>query len=572
MTTAPLPPGPCPVLLALDADADALARTGDELRRRYGSDYRVECERSATAALARLEALREAHEDVALVLADQWLADLTGGEVLARVHDLHPRAKRALLIEWGAWGERATADVILHEMAVGHIDYYVLKPWRSPDEQFHRTVAEFLHEWTRSSDGLREVTVVTPRRSRRGHELRDLLTRNGVPHAFLARESAAGKRLLARVRHEQTERPIVALHDGRVLVDPSNAEIARAYGVSTQLDEDSDFDVVVVGAGPGGLAAAVYAASEGLSTLMVERESIGGQAGSSSLIRNYLGFPRGVSGAELAQRAYQQAWTFGARLLIMHEARELRPGAGRHLLVLDDGTQITARAVVLATGVSYRRLAAPGLEELEGTGVFYGASVAEAHAMEGRDVFVVGGGNSAGQAAVHLHPHARRVTLLVRGETLAESMSQYLCDMIEAGSNVDVRFGTEVAGGAGDGRLETLGLRDRHSGEVVDVPADALFVLIGGHPRTGWLPTAIARDRWGYVETGPATAAPREQRWVLDRKPQPYETTVPRIFAVGDVRSHAVRRVASAVGEGSVVIHQVHDCLRTDQGAVATVA
>jgi thioredoxin reductase (NADPH) len=327
--------------------------------------------------------------------------------------------------------------------------------------------------------------------------------------------------------------------------------------VTTEVEEERDFDVVVVGAGPGGLAAAVYASSEGLRTLVIERESIGGQAGSSSLIRNYLGFSRGVTGAELAQRAYQQAWIFGTRFVLMREATQLTCEPGRHVIQVSDGAEVSARALVLATGVSYRRLAAPGLEELTGNGVYYGASVAEASGLTGEDVYVVGGGNSAGQAAMHLAKFARRVTMIVRGPSLKATMSRYLLDVIEAAGNVELVTSTQVAAAAGEGRLERITLSGPDG--QTEVPAAALFVLIGARPHTDWLPAGIERDPRGYLETGPKVHP--YDRWPLARPPQPYETSVPGVFAIGDARNDSVKRVASAVGEGSVVIQQVHQHL-----------
>jgi thioredoxin reductase (NADPH) len=368
---------------------------------------------------------------------------------------------------------------------------------------------------------------------------------------------------------EATGVPVVAMLDGRMLVDPSNTELAGAYGVSTELEGSCDFDVVVVGAGPGGLAAAVYAASEGLRTLVIEREAIGGQAGSSSLIRNYLGFSRGVSGVELAQRAYQQAWIFGTRFLLMREAVSLRREGARTVIGVSGGIEVTARATVMAMGVSYRRLAAPGLEALTGSGVYYGAAVAEASGLAGEEVYIVGGGNSAGQAALHLGRFAGRVQMVVRTESLTATMSHYLIEQIEAASNIEVLTCTEVARGAGEGRLERLTLRSLHpteSGETWEVPARALFVLIGALPRTAWLPAAIERDERGYIATGPQVHP--YDRWPLARPPQAYETSMPGVFAVGDVRNQSAKRVASAVGEGSVVIGQVHQHLE-ESGPVA---
>jgi thioredoxin reductase (NADPH) len=339
--------------------------------------------------------------------------------------------------------------------------------------------------------------------------------------------------------------------NGRVLVDPTPGELARACGIDTSVPAGAEFDVVVIGAGPGGLAAAVYATSEGLSTLVVERESVGGQAGSSSLIRNYLGFARGISGGDLAARAHQQAWIFGTRFLRMREAVELRPGTGGpHTVVISDGSEVKAHAVVLATGVTYRRLALSELDALTGAGVFYGASSWEAAALEGEDVYIVGAGNSAGQAAVHLAKYARSVTLLCRGGSLSATMSQYLRDQILSTANVAVRLRHEVIGGRGDGRLESLDIRNNETGEAVTVPAAALFILAGAEPRTAWLPPAVERDEAGYVVTGESAA-------------RSLETSVPGVFAVGDVRSGAPKRVAAAVGEGSVAVAQVHGYLTT---------
>ena len=551
-------PSDTPTLLAVDDDPPALERIDRELTRRYAGDYDVVCEPSATAALATLERLHADGGDLALVLADQWMPELTGSELLARARQLHPHAKRGLLIEWGAWGDRATADAVLRAMGIGDIDYYVLKPWWSPDEQFHRTISEFLYEWARAAPvSAREVEIVGEPWAQRSHELRSLLARNGVPHVFHASDSPEGRERLAACGQAGAAAPVAIMLGGQVLVDPSNAELAAAFGVATSLGGKHDFDAVVVGAGPAGLAAAVYASSEGLDTLVIEREAIGGQAGSSSLIRNYLGFSRGVSGAELAQRAYQQAWVFGTDFVLMRDATALRAEGERLAIALSDGSEVTARTVVLATGVSYRRLDRPSLDELTGAGVFYGASTSEAQALTGKRAYVVGGGNSAGQAAMHLSRYAERVTILIRGDTLAKSMSQYLRDTIDAAPNVDLRTGVEVADGAGDGRLAELTLRDVRSGETERVAADGLFVLIGAHPHTEWLPEAIERDTRGFVLTGPDVSA----AWPLERAPLMLETSLPGVFAAGDVRHRSVKRVASAVGQGAAAIQQVHEYL-----------
>ncbi|MEZ5075967.1 MAG: FAD-dependent oxidoreductase [Solirubrobacterales bacterium] len=555
-----------PVLLVVDRDQAALTRAEEQLARRYGGDYTVRSERSAAAALAALEALREDGVPVALVLADQWLEGMTGAELLTRVKALHPSAKRGLLIEWGGWGDADTAEAIFEAMALGRIDYYVLKPERSPDELFHRTIADFLFEWARAETSVQgEIEMVADPGSPRIHRLHDVLGRNGVPYVCHRPDSDPGRELLAAAGREDASLPVARVRNGEILVDPTNRDLAAAFGVATELGEDRVFDVAIVGAGPAGLAAAVYASSEGMRALVVEREAIGGQAGSSSRIRNYLGFSRGVSGAELAQRAYQQAWVFGTSFLLMREVTELIPGERAHRLVINGGDEVEARAVVLASGVSYRRLEIPALAALEGSGVFYGASAAEAKALAGKRAFVVGGGNSAGQAAMHLGRYAERVTIVVRGASLAASMSSYLRDEIAAADNIDVMLETEVVDGVGDGQLQALTLRDRTTGESETAPADALFLLIGARPGTGWLPDAVERDDWGYVMCGrdvsAGPGAAQRQRLML-------ETSLPRLFAVGDVRHGAVKRVASAVGEGSVVIQQVHQCLEAEEAAL----
>jgi thioredoxin reductase (NADPH) len=553
-----------PALVAVDDDPAALARIADELRRRYAADYEVVCATSAREAQEALEEIGRRGGDVAIVLAAQWLPDVTGDELLARAHRLYPRAKRGLLVDFGAWGDRATADAILRAMTHGHIDYYVLRPWRSCDELFHRTITEFLHEWSRTETSTpKEVVVVGDAWEPRANEITTLLGRNGVPTLFRAADSPEGTALLARAGRDRSDGPVVFLLDGSVLVRPTNVELARAYGVTTELDADHEVDVAVVGAGPAGLSAAVAAASEGLSTLVVERESIGGQAGSSSMIRNYPGFSRGIGGAELAQRAYQQAWVFGARFVLMREIVELSRHGDQHTVMLSDGSSARARAVVLATGVSYRRLGIPTLEELVGAGVFYGGSISELHALAGEEVYVVGGGNSAGQAALNLARYADRVTIVVRGASLEESMSQYLLAEIAAKQNVRVLTRTELVDGGGDGRLEWVALRDLQRDETGETPAAAVFVLVGAAPRSDWLPDTIARDRWGFVLTGADIRADEaaDARWLLRRDPLPYETTDPGVFAVGDIRHGSVKRVASAVGEASVAIRQVHDYL-----------
>jgi len=531
-----------PLIFAVDEDADALARITGELQR-YARDYEVICGPSTAAALAQLEALHADGKAVAIVLAARGSQELKGEELLERVHDLHPHAKRALLIPWGGWADAETADAIRTAIAVGHIDYYALQPFGSPDEIFHRLITEFLEDWRRQNmPGRRELTVVADPWSPRGYALRNLLARNGVPHAFHTPDSAEGVEFLRLCNLPGADAPVVVLPDGSSLVDPRPEELAeRGTRMQTELDHPDPFDVVIVGAGPAGLAAAVYASSEGLDTLVVERDTIGGQAGSSTRIRNYAGFSRGLRGSELAQRAYQQAWVFGSTFLYPREVDSIEFD-DVHRLSINGVGEVQARAVILAMGVSYRRLDVPALEPLEGAGVFYGSSPSEARQYAGRSVYIVGGANSAGQAAVHLSRYAESVTLTCRS-SLEKSMSRYLIDEIESRANINVLQGAAVVGASGEGRLETLTL-DTPEGEMT-VPADALYILIGAEPRVEWLHDINCEER-GFVVTDPS-----------------YETSVPGVFAIGDVRAGSVKRVASAVGEGSVVVQHVHRYLQT---------
>lgn len=547
-----------PVILAVDDDPDVIELIGRELEDRYGRAYRIVTARAVSTALAQLTSLHANGERVALVLSDQWLPDGTGCDLLAQARELCPHARRLLLITWGEWTVDATAQPLRRAIALGQIDYYALKPWRTADELFHRTITEFLHEWVGTDASLsRELTIVADAASARASELRSLLTRNRVPFIFHPSTSPEGEEVLQEAREPAGTAPVVVQRNGRVLVDPTNVEIANAYGATTHLLGSREFDVTVVGAGPSGLAAAVYASSEGLRTLVIERESIGGQAGSSSRIRNYLGFQRGITGADLAQRAQQQAWVFGTNFVQMCQALTIRTDGDRLYVSCSNGMEVPTGVVVLAMGVSYQRLSIPALEDLTGVGVFYGASPSEAERFTGREVFVVGGGNSAGQAAVHLAKHAKQVTILVRRGTLAETMSRYLIDEIEGQANINVRYRTEIVDGASNGELESLTLTNSATGETQTVPADAVFVLIGARPHTDWLPAEIERDRFGFVVTGTASSD-----WTLERLPFMFESSMPGVFAVGDVRSGSVKRVASAAGEGSVAIQQVHQYLQ----------
>src|SRR5215468_10611234 len=479
-----------------------------------------------------------------------------GTQLLARVRQFFPTARRGLLV---TWRDMAAPAPFLEAAALGWLEFYLMKPTWSPDEQFHRVITGSLEEWWREQGGRSErvmVTVIGDEPSARVHELRDVLARGNVAFRFHPRDSPEGRAALRRLGVSEPAGPVVSLDTGAVLVNPTNAQVAEALGLEVR-PAGQVYDVVIVGAGPAGLAAAVYAASEGLRTALLEREAFGGQAGTSSRIRNYLGFPDGVSGGELAQRAYQQAWVFGTGFVYGNPATSLAKDQDLLIVGLQDGSQAQARTVVIATGVSYRRLRVPELEALAGAGVFYGAGTIEAQAVAGKAAFVVGGGNSAGQAALHLAKYARQVTILIRSQSLAASMSDYLIRQIDAAPNVDVRYRCEVAGGGGSGHLDQLLLRDRDSGNTDLVPAAGLFVLIGAQPFTGWLPEAIECDQWGFICTGPDTS----RQWPLPRAPLQLETSMPGVFAAGDARHGSVKRVASAVGDGSIAIRLVHEYL-----------
>jgi thioredoxin reductase (NADPH) len=551
-----------PVLVAVDEDAGALSDVERELRDRYARHYRVICMRSSREARACFEELAAAGEEVALVLAGQWLAGMTGSELLDEARRLHPHSKRGLLIAWGGWGDRATGEAIFDSIARGRIDHYVLRPSASPDELFHHAISGLLLEWAEAQRASPyTIQVVGESWSGRAYELRDLLARCAIPHSFCLADSNDGRALVAEAG-EGARLPIVAFPDGTVLADPTNAEIAKASG-SAISPERMDFDLVVVGAGPAGLSAAVYGASEGFSTLVVDEAGLGGQATSSSLIRNYLGFPRGVSGRRLAQQAYEQAWVFGANFAFFQRATELRREHDGLFVTLSDSGPVRARAVLVATGASYRRLGVPALEALNGAGVFYGGPASEAPAMAGRDVYVLGGANSAGQAALYLARYARRVTLVTRAPSLGAGMSHYLVRQVEATPKLQVRLQTEIVDGGGDGWLERLVLRDRAAGTEETVAADGLFLLIGARPHTDWLPPEVDRDAQGFVLTG--TDLREGRAWPLERSPFLLETGMPRVFAAGDVRHGSVKRVASAVGEGSAAIQLLHGLFAADR-------
>jgi thioredoxin reductase (NADPH) len=546
-----------PALVAVDDDGARLDAVRRELEERYGRHYRVVCLHSPDEARACLRELAASGTDVALVLAAQRMDGAGATQLLDDVRRTHPHARRALVIEWGEWGQTPTGEAIFDGIAHGRLDHFVIRPMASPDELFHQSISTMLLEWTEEQRSAPyTVRVVGESWSGRAYELREALQRCAIPHHFCLADSAEGRAIVAETGHaaDPTDLPLMVFPNGHVLVNPSNTELARAAGAPTDPSR-LEFDLIVVGGGPAGLSAAVYGASEGLSTLVVDPGGIGGQATSSSLIRNYLGFSRGVSGRRLAREAYDQAWIFGARFAFMHTVEALDRDGDDLLVTLSETGQVRTTAVLLAMGARYRRLGVESLEALTGAGVFYGGSTSEAAGLAGADAFVVGGANSAGQAVLHLARYARRATLVVRGPSLRAGMSDYLVNQVEATPNIDVRVGTEVVGGGGAGRLEHLVLRDLASGTESTVEAQALFVLIGAEPFTDWLPPELQRDPQGFVLTGadlPGGA------WPLERAPFALETSMPGVLASGDVRHGSVKRVASAVGEGSIAVQAVH--------------
>lgn len=540
-----------PVIMVVDDEPQALSPLLDALARRYGGDYRVVSHLSARAALDELRRIKAADEPVALLIADQWMPEMTGIDFLGDAHRIHPDAQRALLV---AWGDRSSAPTILAACALGQIENYVHKPWSPAEVHLYPLIGEYLAEWTRTHVPQMElVRVIGEDPSARSHEVRELLHRNGIQHGFYLASAKSGQDALKQAGLDDSRLPVVVLPDSHVLVAPSNSEILDALGASNM--EQPRCDVAVVGAGPAGLAAAVYAASEGLETLVIEREAVGGQAGASSLIRNYLGFPGGISGNELAQRAYQQAWLFGAKYVFAREVERLHANGIERMLTLSDGREITARAVVVACGANYRRLDVPALERFVGAGVFYTAP-AFPLTLKDKHVVVVGGGNSAGQAVVHLAKYAHAVTHAVRAASLEAGMSDYLIQDLRHRDNVDVRLDTEVIDGGGERTLEYLVLRNRATGATETLAADLLFVLIGALPHTDWLNDTLKRDERGFIATGSAAGGPAAR--YSKRGALPLETSIPGVFAVGDVRARSIKRIASAVGEGAIAVQSIH--------------
>lgn len=550
-----------PTLFVADGDVQARAILESALVRRFGADYRVVTADTATDGLQALRHLAEDGDRVAIVAADMHLPEMDAVEFLQQACALHPRSSRVLLVPMDRYHTRvpfSELPAIQRATALGRIDFFILKGWVTPEEWLYPQVQQALTAWSIAHRPRHLVyRIVGEQWAPRSHKLRDLLGRNGVPFEFCPADSAAGQELVRAHGIDQARLPAVILHDGSILQDPSYAELAEAHGIHAR-PPSGECDLAIVGAGPAGLAAAVYGASEGLRTITLESSAIGGQAGTSSLIRNYLGFSRGISGGALAHEAWEQAILFGAQFVFTQQTTNLSVQDNERVLTLSGGSLVTARAVIIAAGVTYRRLDIPALDRLLGAGVFYGAAGVEAPAVAGENVYVIGGANSAGQAAVHLAKFAGQVTLLVRSGSLAAGMSDYLITQLKATPNVTVRLRTQIIDGHGDTRLQALTLEDLDTKRQERVRTPAVFIMIGAQPRTGWLRPVLALDDHGFILTGSDLP---QGTWPLARAPLPFETSLPGVLAAGDIRYGSVKRVAAAVGEGSVAVGSVHQYL-----------
>ena len=543
-----------PAILTVDDDPSVSRAVARDLRRQYGEGYRIVRAESGQQALEALREIKLRGEQVAVLLADYRMPGMSGIEFLEQAMDLFPLARRILLTAY------ADTDAAIQAINVVDLDHYLLKPWDPPEEKLYPVVDGLLEAWTATDrQPPREIRVIGHRWSARSYEVRDFLARNLVPFRWYLAEDPEAQRLLSAAGVDDDRLPVVVTGDGTAMVEPSDAELAQHVGLATTPSTDF-YDLIVIGGGPAGLGAAVYGGSEGLRTVLVERRATGGQAGTSSRIENYLGFPDGVSGEQLTERARRQALKFEVELLTARDVVRLEQRGNAKVARFDDGTEIAGHTVILATGVSYRMLEAPGLSELSGRGVFYGAATTEGPACRSQDVYIVGGANSAGQAAMYFARYAGRVVLLVRGKSLDSSMSRYLIDQIDRVPNIEVRTCTEVVEGTGGEHLELLTLRNNLTGETETVPASWLFVFIGAAPRTDWLDGCLDRDPRGFVLTGPDLVVDghRPPGWTLDRDPYHLEASVPGVFVAGDVRAESVKRVASAVGEGAMAVTLVH--------------
>ncbi len=545
---------PKPILLAVDDDTSVLEAVVQDLRRHYGEHYRIVRAASGGAALDICRQLKERKEAVALILSDQRMPGMTGVDLLQQAITLYPDAKRVLLTAY------ADTEAAIRAINAAKIHYYLNKPWDPPEEKLYPVLDDLLEAWKQGHkpafDGIR---VIGMRWSALDHSIREFLSRNRIPYQWLTPEQDADTlKLLCDKGVDDSKLPIVLFGDGTALVQPTNLELAAKAGMRTQATQEF-YDVVVIGAGPAGLAAGVYGASEGLKTLLVEPDAPGGQAGSSSRIENYLGFPNGLSGEELAKRAYLQASRFGAEFLTQR-ATAVRTDNQYHIVQMADGREVTCHVCLVSTGVSYRKLNIPGADRLTGAGMYYGATLAEAAGCAGEVVYIVGGANSAGQSAMHFSAHAREVHLIVRADSLEKGMSKYLVDQIRATPNIIVETNSEIAAVEGDGHLESLTLKTPSGQQKRE--AGGLYIFIGAEPKTDWLPTGIARDPKGFILAGPDLKL-NSGAWKLDRDPYLLETSIPGIFVAGDVRCSSIKRCASAVGEGAIAVQFVHQYLAT---------
>ncbi len=552
---------PKPILLSVDDDSDVLRTIERDLRSKYGAQYRVIGSDSPSGALDLLKQLKVRNDNVALMLADQRMPGMDGVEFLQEGMRLFPGAKRALLT---AYADTTAAISAINQ---ANINYFFLKPWDPPTEHLYPQLDDLLDDWQASYHPTFEgIRVLGTRWSPRSYELRDFLARNRVPYQWIDVEGSANdpetKRLVEALGPEVSSLPVVLFPDGTKLLESLPADVAAKVGLRTRAQTDF-YDLAIVGGGPAGLAAAVYGASEGLHTVIIEKEAPGGQAGMSSRIENYLGFPMGLSGGDLARRAVVQAQRFGVEILSPQEAVEVRIEGSYRFLKLADGSEISCHALMIASGVQWRRLAAEGIDRLQGAGIYYGGGATEALACKGETVYVVGGANSAGQAAMNFAKYAERVIILVRGDSLASTMSQYLIDQIKATPNIQIWAHASVSEAHGDTHLEEISVLCSDTDKFERVPANSMFIFIGALPRTDWLATTIERDERGFVLTGPDLIrdGERPKGWALERDPFLLETNVPGIFAVGDVRHGSVKRVASGVGEGSVAVQFIHQYL-----------
>jgi len=552
---------PKPILLTVDDDTDVLRAIERDLRSQYGAEYRVISSDSPHGALDLLKGLKVRNDGVALLLADQRMPNMDGVGFLQAARQIFPDAKRALLTAY------ADTNAAISAINQANIDYFFMKPWDPPSEHLYPQVDDLLEDWQASyHPAFQGIRVLGTRWSPQCYELRDFLARSHVPYQWIDVEGSANdpetKRLMEALGPDASELPVVLFPDGAKLLNSAPAQVAQKVGLRTRA-ETSFYDLAIVGGGPAGLAAAVYGASEGLHTVIVEREAPGGQAGMSSRIENYLGFPSGLSGGDLARRAVVQAKRFGVEILAPQSAVNMRIEGPYRIIKLADDSEISCHALMIATGVQWRRLEAPGIDRLQGAGVYYGGGSTEALSSKGEMVYIVGGANSAGQAAMNFSKYAERVVILVRGESLSSTMSQYLIDQIKETPNIQLWTHASVAEVHGETHLEELSVLCTDTNKVERVPASSMFIFIGALPRTDWLGDVIQRDERGFILTGPDLMQDRQRPkgWTVDRDPFLLETNVPGIFAVGDVRHGSVKRVASGVGEGSVAVQFIHQYL-----------